>query len=123
MPRQTLIASGTHLQGSIKSSTEIVLNGNMEGEILCSETVTIEQGAFFHGLVNASVVLVKGTLHGQVNGDLIKIMAGGQIHGEIKSFMLIIEPKGMFEGTCIRQHKIWDEDNRSIEFDTENILL
>ena len=126
MLRQTHIAAGTHIEGTLKMQDELHLYGTMEGGILSCETVTIEHGARFNGTISAPTLLIRGTFHGEVDCDLVKIMAGGCLYGTIKSFMLIIEPKGQFEGTRIARAKEWDENlhtRNGTEFDTENILL
>ena len=126
MLHQTHIAAGTHIEGTLKMRDELHLYGTMEGTILSCETVTIEHDALFHGTISAPTLLIRGTLHGEVDCDLVKIMAGGCLHGTIKSFMLIIEPKGQFEGIRTARAKEWDENlhtKNGAEFDTENILL
>ncbi|MDD2384247.1 MAG: polymer-forming cytoskeletal protein [Sulfurospirillaceae bacterium] len=126
MLRQTRIAAGTHIEGTLKMQNELHLYGTMEGEIHSSETVIIEHGATFTGTINAPTLLIRGNTHGEIDCDLVKIMANGYLHGTIKSFMLIIEAKGHFEGTRTVRAKEWDENlhtKNGTEFDTENILL
>ncbi|MDD3343272.1 MAG: polymer-forming cytoskeletal protein [Sulfurospirillaceae bacterium] len=126
MLQPTLIAAGTNITGTLKMHNELHHHGTMEGDIISSETVIIEHGAHFRGTICAPTLLVRGTIDGEAHCDLVKIMGGGTLHGIIKSFMLIIEPKGQFEGIRTVCAKAWDENvqtKNSTEFDTENILL
>jgi len=51
------------------------------------------------GTINANRLVVQGYLEGNVDAHRVEIKAAGHVKGEIIATELIIESKGIFEGT------------------------
>ena len=45
--------------------------------------------------------MVQGHVEGSINADIVEIKAAGHVSGEITSAELVIESKGIFEGSSI----------------------
>lgn len=119
----TLIASQTLFKGKLTCLSECVIKGAVEGEIDSQEAVIIQSGGSFKGLIHAPILVVEGNCEGIIHCDKVKILPHGIIRGEIKSHLLIMHPKALFEGKRILVEKTFKDDLSTIEFDTENILL
>ena len=74
------------------------MDGEFEGTIRSSKTVTIGKNGRIKGEVASTQLFVQGILEGSVEAERVEIKAAGQVHGSIVSAELVIEPKGQFEG-------------------------
>src|SRR5258707_1297620 len=64
--RFTHIAAGTRLQGALTGSTELLIEGEVEGEIRLEAPVTIGAEGSVTGPIEAPVVRVSGRVTGNV---------------------------------------------------------
>ena len=61
--------------------------------------VNIGKSGNIKGTVNTNRLVVQGELEGNVDAQRVEIKADGHIQGEVVATELIIESKGIFEGT------------------------
>ena len=58
-----------------------------------------------NGNITTQRLIVQGRVDGSVNADIVEIKAAGHVSGEISSAELVIESKGIFEGSSIVKDK------------------
>ena len=64
------------ITGTVVSSGDIVLAGQLDGEIKC-RTLVVEDEAVLTGTVNATETIVSGNLNGEVTSDVLRIKETG----------------------------------------------
>ena len=97
----TLVGSGTTIEGSLNVSSSIRVDGKIVGQITCSETLLVGKT----GVVDASVRVKNATIGGKVQGDIsaqeVVILEGkSTLIGDVTTKKLIIEEGAVFNGTC-----------------------
>ena len=95
----TLIAKGTHVEGEIKGSGEVRIEGSVKGKLDCTSGVNVFQSGKVEGEVKAEVVTVAGTVNGNINGTAkIELAPTAVVEGDITSPRILIREGATFEG-------------------------
>ena len=97
----TIVTTGAKLKGEIDLSCNLYIDGELEGTINSSKEVNIGKNGHVKGIVHAERLIVQGFIEGSVEANRVEIKAGGRMSGEITSKELIIEAKGIFEGSSV----------------------
>jgi cytoskeletal protein CcmA (bactofilin family) len=79
----------------------LYIDGEIEGSIYSSKEITVGKNGRIRGTVAAERLIVQGFVEGGVDASVVEIKAGGHISGEISSYDLVIESKGVFEGNSL----------------------
>jgi cytoskeletal protein CcmA (bactofilin family) len=96
---KTYIAAGSKFQGDLTGSAEVLIDGEMEGRLQISSSVTIGREGHFQGEVAAHSVRVEGKLHGNVHGkELVEVTASGSLEGDIAASRVVIAEGAFFKG-------------------------
>jgi cytoskeletal protein CcmA (bactofilin family) len=91
------------------------IDGKFEGEIHSKEAVTIGIDGEVRGDIHASRLVVSGFFDGKIDCDMIEILPGGRVLGQIFYKELVIERKGSFEGEGKIKSNTSSSDIKSIE--------
>jgi cytoskeletal protein CcmA (bactofilin family) len=96
------VGSGTVVTGEANFKALMRVDGHLSGRI-SSSTGTLIVGA--NGKVDANIEVAIAMIHGTVNGDIIatqrlELGRAAKLNGNIQTASLVIEPGGLFEGTC-----------------------
>lgn len=95
----TIVGSDVKLTGTIKDTNDIVVHGNIEGEVVSEQNVVVEENAKVKGPVTAQTVNVSGEVEGTVKAfDKLEIHPSGQVLGNIQTKDLIIHSGAQFVG-------------------------
>jgi cytoskeletal protein CcmA (bactofilin family) len=106
----TLIGSGTIIEGTITSKESVCIEGTVRGgKIITEGSVIVSE----KGRVDADIFADMVMLGGEVNGNIVsrnklEITTKGKLRGDIKTGSLIIAEGVIFEGKC---QMITDERN------------
>jgi cytoskeletal protein CcmA (bactofilin family) len=92
---------GTIIEGEIKSSSDIRLDGTINGNIVSSAKVVIGE----KGKVEGELQCQNGDVSGFVKGrvivkDMLFLKATAHIEGDIIATKLVVEAGAIFNGTC-----------------------
>jgi cytoskeletal protein CcmA (bactofilin family) len=102
-PRQeqvTVIAAGAELEGSIRCSGVLQLEGAVLGTVTCSE-LWVAPKAGILGEVSAERVSLSGTVLGIVlASDALRVASSGKLCGHARYARLEVERGGRVEGTA-----------------------
>ncbi len=82
-------------------SCNLYVDGEFEGVIHSKKEVNIGKHGHVKGDVTTQRLVVQGYVEGTINANRVEIKAAGRVNGSIESGELIIEAKGIFEGSSI----------------------
>ena len=96
-----IIAQDTKIVGSITTNSDIRIDGELEGDLICKGKIVVGQQGNIKGNVDCTNAEVMGNINGKiiVNGTL-SLKATSKIWGQIKTKILSIEPEAQFNGSC-----------------------
>ena len=93
------VSSGVSITGDVKFSSELVIDGEVEGNITSNGKLTIGTHATVVGDIRVGFV----TIHGAVEGNVLAaercaLQAGGSLHGDVESPRLAMDENASFVG-------------------------
>lgn len=93
------VGKTTQVKGDIYSEEELFFDGELEGSIEVRQLLTIGPNGKVKANVKARELIVKGSIHGDVEAsDRISIMNGATIIGDVKTAGIVIEDGAYFKG-------------------------
>jgi cytoskeletal protein CcmA (bactofilin family) len=97
--RITHIAPGTRIKGEVNGSTELLVEGEVEGEIRVDAPVIIGGEGVVQGPITAHVVRVGGRVFGNVFAtERVEVAPSGTLEGDIQSPRITIAEGAFFKG-------------------------
>ena len=95
----TLVAPGSVVEGKIGGTTEVLVEGVLEGEVDLGSTLVVGEGGKVIGNVVAHSVRIAGELIGNVQAlDKVELLPSGSIHGDVRSPRVAIAEGGFCKG-------------------------
>lgn len=102
----TVVGANVKLQGTLRDTQDIIIYGQVEGEVISDETVTVEQDAAIKGPVSAKTVLLSGTIKGAVDAkEKLEIHPTGRLSGSVNTANLIVHSGAVFNGKSVMAEK------------------
>jgi cytoskeletal protein CcmA (bactofilin family) len=96
---QSVIGPQTSFSGTLRSETAIRILGAVDGEIISSQSVAIEESAQVKAKVTGETVTVAGEVTGEIRCvGRVEILPSGRVHGEIQAGTLVMQEGAFFEG-------------------------
>lgn len=87
-----MVAKDSAFTGTLKSNSNLCIEGSFDGELEAKETVFVASGAHVKADVRATDVIVAGSLDGTVAASgRFHVMPSAQVSGQIKSAVLVID--------------------------------
>ena len=97
--RITHVAPGSRIQGQLSGPTELLVEGEVEGEIRVDATVMIGTEGVVQGPVAAQVVRISGRVFGNVTAsDRVEVAPSGSLEGDVAAPRIIIAEGAFFKG-------------------------
>jgi cytoskeletal protein CcmA (bactofilin family) len=97
--RITHIAPGTRIKGEVNGSTELLVEGEVEGEIRVDAPVIVGGEGVVQGPITAHVVRVGGRVFGNVFAtERVEVAPSGTLEGDIQSPRITIAEGAFFKG-------------------------
>ena len=105
---KNVLGSDVEIKGNLKFSGELTFEGKLDGEIQTDGTLNLGDTAVVNGNINASTVVVRGKVNGNVTAkDKIDIKAKTELLGDIRAAKLAIEEGVTFVGkTEVNPNKV-----------------
>ena len=95
----THIASGTRIQGEVSGPTELLVEGEIQGEIRVDAPVIIGAEGVVQGPITAHVVRVGGRVFGNIFAtERVEVAPSGTLEGDIHSPRITIAEGAFFKG-------------------------
>jgi cytoskeletal protein CcmA (bactofilin family) len=96
-----LLSSGVSIKGDVTFRTELVIDGEVEGTIKSSGTLTVGQHGRIRGEIRAGSVTVQGKVEGNVfASDRCALEAGATLRGDIEAPRLAVDENATFLGSA-----------------------
>ena len=97
----TVIAQGCTVNGHIRLSGDIQVDGYVEGKIVCDRSLIISASGRVKGEVTADKIIINGLFDGECYANSVEILPQGKAHGIIHCDDLSIERGGSFLGKTL----------------------
>ncbi len=102
----TYIGKGMKIEGKLRCSGPIRIDGEINGDIDCENEISIGPTAFIVATIHAARIIVNGRVEGNLfAGDQLEVLAAGHILGNVSNppGKLIIHEGAIIEGQCFTQ--------------------
>jgi len=101
-PPASVLSSDLHVQGNLRTTGDIQVEGTIEGDIR-AHLLTVGEGATIKGEVIADDVVINGRVVGRVRGLKVRLTSTARVEGDIIHKTIAIESGAHFEGSVQRQ--------------------
>src|SRR2546421_3633155 len=103
MPTQSgaILSRGVSIKGSVKFLNELLIDGDVEGTIDSTGTLTIGEHARIRGEIRTKSVKLRGTVEGNIFvTEGCELQAGCTLHGDIEARRLVVNENATFVGSA-----------------------
>jgi cytoskeletal protein CcmA (bactofilin family) len=98
--RLTHIAAGTVIRGEVTGSTELLVEGQVVGEVRVEAAVIVGAEGSVEGPVTAPVVRIGGRVAGNVQAaDRVEVSPSGSLEGDVSAPRIVIAEGAFFKGS------------------------
>ncbi len=101
-PSPSVLSSDLTIVGNVRSSGDIQVEGNVEGDVR-AQVLIVGESATVKGEVIADEVVVHGRVVGRLRGLKVRLSASARCEGDIIHKTIAIESGAHFEGSVQRQ--------------------
>ena len=117
------VIAGTEITGDIVSTSGILIEGDVIGNISCSGQVKIGNSGKLKGNLVCVNAEIEGALEGELTiENLLILRSTARIKGDIEALKLNIEEGAFFEGACVMKAPLSSTSyNNDVSFDSEEI--
>ena len=99
---QSILHEGVSIRGEIDVVGDIRVDGHLDGKISASERLTVGSTGNLQAAVEASDLLVMGTITGSVRAHgRVELKSGSRVVGDIAAPSLVIEDGAFFRGRSV----------------------
>ncbi len=106
-PARCVIDAGLVITGNLESERDVQLDGELRGDITCTQLI-ISRDATLLGNVVAEEVVVRGKVKGVIRADQVMLQDTARVDSEIFHKSLIVEQGAQFDGESHRTDHIAD---------------
>ena len=97
----TIISNGVKIEGTVTTNGNIRVDGEIKGDIISENNITVGESGSVNGKINASVISIGGTVTGSLEAkEKLTLTSRGKINGDIIVKAFVIEDGGLFNGNC-----------------------
>jgi cytoskeletal protein CcmA (bactofilin family) len=103
MPTQSgaVLSRGVSIKGSVKFLNELLIDGEVEGTIDSTGTLTIGEHARIRGDIRTKSVKVRGTVESNIFvTECCELQAGCKLRGDIEARRLVVNEDATFLGSA-----------------------
>jgi cytoskeletal protein CcmA (bactofilin family) len=95
------INSDTVIEGSIKASGNLRIDGHLKGSLVCQGRLVVGASGVIEGDVQCENAEIEGNLKANITvSDLLSLKSKAKVQGDIVTKKLAIEPGATFTGSC-----------------------
>ena len=96
-----LIGAGTIIEGDVRSTGDIRIDGTVMGNVYSKAKVVLGSTGVIEGNVNGQNADLSGTIKGKINiAELSFLKSTAKITGDIVTGKLVVEVGASFTGSC-----------------------
>ncbi|MCB0570436.1 MAG: polymer-forming cytoskeletal protein [Phaeodactylibacter sp.] len=95
------LVQGTTIEGTVKSESDIRIDGAIKGKLFCDAKVIIGPTGFVEGHIRCQNAVIEGKFEGTLEvSELLNIRETAKISGEVTTDKLIVQSGATFNVTC-----------------------
>jgi cytoskeletal protein CcmA (bactofilin family) len=100
-PSSALLSRGVSIKGSVKFLNELVIDGEVEGTLDSTGTLTLGEHARIRGEIRTKSVKMRGTVEGNIFvTERCELQAGCTLRGDIEAPRLMVDENATFCGSA-----------------------
>jgi len=101
VPGAALLSRGVSIKGAVKFLNELFIDGEVEGTIDSTGTLTIGEHALIRGEIRTKSVNVRGSVEGDIFvTERCELQANCMVHGDIEAPRLVVDENVTFLGSA-----------------------
>ncbi|MCB0518799.1 MAG: polymer-forming cytoskeletal protein [Lewinellaceae bacterium] len=94
------LVQGTVLEGKVKSTNDIRIDGTIKGELYCDAKVIVGPTGAIEGIVKCQNAVIEGTFEGNLRVDeLLNIRETAKVTGEVSYGKLVVQSGAIISGS------------------------
>lgn len=94
-----LIGKGIMVRGEISGTGDLHVAGRMEGKVILTGTLVVEEGAELEADVRATTIVVGGRVRGNLMAAArIELLPSGRLHGNCRARSLVVREGALLNG-------------------------
>jgi len=94
------LTHGSKIIGKVIADKDFRVDGEIEGEIICAGKIVIGAQGILKGDMQCAFAEVLGKVEGNISvSDTLSLRESSTILGEVKTKILVIEPKAILHGS------------------------
>lgn len=95
------IVNGTKLEGTINAKSDIRIDGELVGKLICKGRVIIGPSGVIDGEIDCQNAIIEGKFTGNLKvAELLNIKENANISGDINTSKINIQAGASFNGKC-----------------------
>ncbi len=95
------LVQGTMVEGTVKSESDIRIDGAIKGKLFCDAKVIIGPTGVVEGQIRCQNAVIEGKFEGTLEvTELLNIRETAKISGEVTTDKLIVQSGAVFNVTC-----------------------
>ena len=95
------LVKGTIIEGTVKSESDIRIDGIIKGSLNCNAKVIIGPSGFIEGEVRCANAVIEGKFEGSLHvTELLNVRESAKISGDVKTNKLIVQSGAVFNVDC-----------------------
>lgn len=95
------LVQGTVVEGSVKSESDIRVDGTIKGQLICDAKVIIGPTGFIDGEVKCKNAVIEGKFEGVLSvSELLNVRESANISGDVTTGKLIVQSGAIFNVNC-----------------------
>ena len=100
-PAINIVRKGTEIKGDITCSGDIRVDGSLKGNLISEGKVVVGVSGVIDGQITCKNADISGTIKAKLTvKELLQLKATANIHSDINTNKLSIEPGANFTGSC-----------------------
>jgi cytoskeletal protein CcmA (bactofilin family) len=90
-------------EGNLKFTGKVIVDCEFRGTIVTDDTLIVGSSGKLEAEVTAGIVEISGKVRGNIKAKTrVKILSGGEVHGNLETPTVSMEEGVVFEGNCTR---------------------
>ena len=100
-PADTVVGSGTSVEGTLKVEGNLLLDGKLDGTLTVNGRLEVGAGAEIRADVDAVEARVAGKIRGNLKArESVELLQGSRLEGDVFTRCFRIEDGAFFQGNC-----------------------
>jgi cytoskeletal protein CcmA (bactofilin family) len=96
-----VVASGTTIEGKFNSSENVRLDGQIKGEVKCSQRLVMGESGRIEGNVRTKDAIILGRVEGEIVAEgTLHLKGTAYIKGTIQAKYMIVDEGAQYVGEC-----------------------